>query len=150
MARKTCVQPSVLSRTVKYLEIKIGLERPITLTPNKAMVLRWFMLICLMLTGWGTSCAAERVSDSGKAGGASGNIGFETSVKPLLSRYCFGCHGEKKKGDLDLRIYADEPSAKRDAQVFEKILNRLQAREMPPENKPQPTTAERELIDSWI
>ncbi len=114
------------------------------------VVVRCLIMICLMLTGWEVSRAAERAADSGKAGVASGDVTFETKVKPLLSRYCFGCHGEKKKGDLDLRIYADELSAKRDAQVFQKIEDRIQAREMPPENKPQPTTAERELIAGWI
>ena len=30
---------------------------------------------------------------------------FEKDIVPLLTRYCYGCHGEKKKGDLGLRIY---------------------------------------------
>jgi hypothetical protein len=75
---------------------------------------------------------------------------FQTQVKPLLSKYCFGCHGEKKKGDLDLRIYGDETTARRDRKVFEKVLKNLQAHEMPPEKKPQPTPEERALITAWI
>src|SRR5581483_9989505 len=114
------------------------------------MVLRWFILIGLMLPGWGTARATELAVDSRQAGAARNGINFENGVKPLLSRYCYGCHGEKKKGDLDLRTYADELSAKRETKVFEKVLDKLQAREMPPENKPQPTSAERELIAGWI
>ena len=37
-----------------------------------------------------------------------------------------------------------------DAAEFEKILDKIQNREMPPENKPQPSAAQRKLITSWI
>src|SRR3954451_16120002 len=77
-------------------------------------------------------------------------VTFDQKVKPLLAEYCYGCHGEKKKGDLDLRIYAEaEPTAK-DRAVFEKVLKHLQSHEMPPENKPQPTPSERDLIVNWV
>src|SRR5437016_4491963 len=49
---------------------------------------------------------------------AAGKVSFESDVKPLFSQYCYGCHGEKKKGGLDLRIYNDLASAKKDPQVF--------------------------------
>jgi len=75
---------------------------------------------------------------------------FAKEVQPLLSRYCYSCHGEKQKGDLDLRVFKDEQSASKNQRVFEKVLKNLQAHEMPPENKPQPTPAERELIATWV
>src|SRR5438128_1477728 len=81
---------------------------------------------------------------------AVGDAAFQAQVKPLLSRYCFGCHGEKKKGDLDLRLYTDEASVLRDRRTFAKVVKNLQAHEMPPGKKPQPTLEERELITAWI
>src|SRR5678816_3993231 len=75
---------------------------------------------------------------------------FQKDIKPLLSQYCYGCHGEKKKGDLDLRIYVDEASVIKDQKVWEKVIKNLNAHEMPPEKKPQPTPQERELITSWV
>ena len=75
---------------------------------------------------------------------------FEKDIVPLLTRYCYGCHGEKKKGDLDLRIYQDEATVVRDKQVFEKVMKNLQVHEMPPEKKPQPTPDERDVITAWI
>ena len=75
---------------------------------------------------------------------------FPTRIKPLLSRYCYGCHGEKKKGDLDLRVYTDEAAVLRDRRTFAKVMKNLEAHEMPPEKKPQPTSEERELITAWI
>src|SRR5205823_12625220 len=77
-------------------------------------------------------------------------ITFETAILPLLSQYCYGCHGEKKKGGLDLRIYQDHASVIKDKQVFEKVMKNLQAHEMPPEKKPQPSPDERDLIAGWI
>src|SRR5436190_8326501 len=81
---------------------------------------------------------------------AGGDAAFQTTIKPLLSKYCFGCHGEKKKGDLDLRVYTDEKSVLRDRRTFAKVMKNLEAHEMPPEKKPQPTPEEREIITAWI
>jgi hypothetical protein len=110
------------------------------------MILRWFIL-GLFLCATFVSRAVELRPQGGKAGP---KITFETGVKPLLSQYCYGCHGEKKKGGLDLRIYTDGMTVKRDREVFEKVLNNLQSHEMPPENKPQPSLGQRELIANWI
>ena len=77
-------------------------------------------------------------------------VTYQSNVKPLLSRYCYNCHGEKKKGDLDLRIFMDETAAKGNAAVFEKVLDKIESQDMPPEGKPQPTKAERALITRWI
>ena len=76
----------------------------------------------------------------------TGNAAFQSRIKPLLSKYCFGCHGDKKKGDLDLRVYTAEASVLRDRKTFAKVMKNLQAHEMPPEKKPQPTAEERETI----
>jgi uncharacterized protein DUF1592/uncharacterized protein DUF1588/uncharacterized protein DUF1587/uncharacterized protein DUF1585/uncharacterized protein DUF1595/predicted xylan-binding protein with Ca-dependent carbohydrate-binding module/cytochrome c len=93
-----------------------------------------------------TPAEPTKKSRSGKPEDAA----FEKRVKPLLSKYCFNCHGEKKKAELDLRIYSDVASVQRDRTVFEKVLKNLQSHEMPPENKPQPTPEERKLISEWI
>lgn len=76
---------------------------------------------------------------------------FERDIKPVLSQYCYGCHGEtKRKGDLSLQVYQDEAAALKDAKVWGKVLHNVRTREMPPENKPQPTQAQRDLIAGWI
>jgi uncharacterized protein DUF1592/uncharacterized protein DUF1588/uncharacterized protein DUF1587/uncharacterized protein DUF1585/uncharacterized protein DUF1595 len=75
---------------------------------------------------------------------------FVRDVQPLLSKYCYGCHGEKRKGDLDLRLYTTEKLAAGHRPLFEKVVKNLQAHEMPPENKPQPSAAEREIIVGWV
>src|SRR4051794_18980639 len=112
----------------------------------KPMVLRWLILLILLLCGLQSHGAATGTQSSK----SSTKVTFATGVKPLLSQYCYGCHGEKKKGGLDLRVYTDDALAKKDKEVFEKVLNNLQSHEMPPESKPQPSLAERDLIANWI
>src|SRR2546426_1636818 len=110
-----------------------------------------FSVVALGCQQNGAATRAEPARRSGKAAAKkSEDVTFESKVKPLLSNYCFNCHGEKKKGELDLRIYSDLASVQRDRTVFEKVLKNLQAHEMPPENKPQPTPEERKLIAGWI
>src|SRR6185295_20133871 len=63
------------------------------------------------------------------AGSVAPKADFQKQIKPLLSQYCYGCHGEKKKGDLDLRIYVDEASVIKDQKVWEKVIKNLSAHE---------------------
>lgn len=72
-------------------------------------------------------------------------------VAPLVAKYCVGCHGgEKPRAGVALDKYKDEAMVKEGRQVWAKVLKRLQARDMPPVRKPQPTPAERDLLTSWI
>src|SRR6266702_4348823 len=115
------------------------------------MTLRSAALVCLLILALATQPPA-RADDSRKSKSRqlTGDAAFQTRIKPVLGKYCFGCHGERKKGDLDLRVYTDEASVLRDRKTFAKVVKNLQAHEMPPEKKPQPTPEERELITAWI
>jgi len=109
------------------------------------------VLIAIALSGAHSPTAAEPAKKpAGPAEKKRADVTFEATVKPLLSKYCFNCHGEKKKGDLDLRVYSDVAAVQRDRAVFEKVLKNLHAHEMPPEKKPQPSPEERKLIADWI
>src|SRR5205809_1217635 len=114
----------------------------------------WFALFVLLVVGPEIILAAASSVAVGKSKSGSSqsshNLSFGREIKPLLQKYCYPCHGEKKKGDLDLRIYTDEKSVAKSQAVFEKVMKNLQAHEMPPESKPQPTPAERELITRWV
>jgi mono/diheme cytochrome c family protein len=112
------------------------------------MTKRAGMLLSLIVLGLQTDPGTARTEPSPKTG--AGDAAFQSQIRPLFSKYCFGCHGEKKKGDLDLRIYQDEASVVRDRKVFEKVIKNLHAHEMPPEKKPQPTPEERERITAWV
>jgi hypothetical protein len=77
---------------------------------------------------------------------------FSTQVQPFLQRYCFGCHGPKKqKASLDLGRDATAAAVARNVRVWELVLERLQAGEMPPENAPRrPTAGERDAVVGWL
>ena len=85
------------------------------------------------------------------AGPAQQRIAFESDVLPILSDYCFSCHGNgKKKGDVTLDAYKTEASVLQDRKVWEKVLHNLNTHVMPPENKRQPTPEERDRVVRWI
>src|SRR5258706_9917566 len=116
------------------------------------MVIRHVPLIVLIAAGtlypfWLAGAEGARTRN---AGTVTQKPDFQKDIKPLLSQYCYGCHGEKKKGDLDLRIYVDEALVIKDQKVWEKVVKNLSAHEMPPEKKPQPTPEERDLITNWV
>ena len=93
--------------------------------------------VCLLLAfGLGQAlCQAEFVQD----------------IKPLLERYCFKCHGNKRtKAEVNLEAFGTRPDFSRDGRTWEKVHHVLHQREMPPEKKPQPTEDERILLTEFI
>src|SRR3954470_15432424 len=76
---------------------------------------------------------------------------YEKDVRPLLETYCYKCHGPAKtKGDVNLARFADVPSIQRDPKLWRNVLTQLNDRNMPPENKPQPTDEERARLVDWV
>jgi len=75
---------------------------------------------------------------------------FSGKVRPLLVKYCLGCHSTKaKKGDLDLQRFTSLKTARTDVKPWQLLIEQLEAGEMPPKEKPQPTVAERKLLIDW-
>lgn len=77
--------------------------------------------------------------------------GFDENVAPLLQKYCMGCHGaEKQKGKMrfdtiDPDIVTGEHFGK-----WEDVREAFNSGEMPPEEEPQPTDAERDSMTRWL
>jgi hypothetical protein len=75
---------------------------------------------------------------------------FATVVQPLLRKYCLNCHSTKiKKGSLDLERFATVELVRRDLKPWEQMIELLEAGEMPPKKRPQPTTDERQQLIGW-
>ena len=75
---------------------------------------------------------------------------FATKVQPLLKRYCHGCHGgSDPQADIDLARFAEYPQVLDEMRLWKQVHDALRNREMPPEDKPQPTDDERELLTAW-
>jgi len=77
---------------------------------------------------------------------------FTATVQPLLQTYCHDCHGNgKSEGKLDLAGYSTLAKVAAGHQTWAIVLERLEAKEMPPEEAlQQPTPKEREAITNWI
>ncbi|MFM7103279.1 MAG: DUF1587 domain-containing protein, partial [Verrucomicrobiota bacterium] len=89
----------------------------------------------------GTASAAERPAVSA----------FAPEIRPLLQRYCLDCHSTaRQKGDLDLERFASLAQAREAAGVWQGVSEQVASGEMPPKDKPQPTSAERELLTGWV
>src|SRR5207248_2543750 len=128
----------------------------------------------LCLAGWGAGHAL--LSRSGPvARGAEGSAGpdgkdvspagpgrdspddplasrFSSHVQPFLQRFCFSCHGPKKReGSLDLSRDAGVTAVSDNTRRWGRVLERLTAHEMPPDDAPrQPGADERAAVVAWI
>ena len=77
--------------------------------------------------------------------------GFRQDVKPLLQKYCVDCHGpDKQKGDMRLDIIDPDVVGGASFDQWEDVREAFNSGEMPPEEKPQPTDAERDLMTRWM
>lgn len=73
------------------------------------------------------------------------------AVRPLLKTYCLDCHSaEKKKGSLDLERFATPADLRKELKVWEQVAEQVEAGEMPPPGRPQPTADERKRLVAWV
>ncbi len=86
---------------------------------------------------------------------------YQRDVKPILARYCVGCHNEKEN-DSDVRLHtlADIlkgppkgaiviANAAADSTILKVMLGSKQPK-MPPDDSPQPTASEIGTVQQWI
>ncbi|QDU23103.1 DUF1592 domain-containing protein [Urbifossiella limnaea] len=73
------------------------------------------------------------------------------AVRPLLKTYCLNCHSaDKKKGSLDLERFATPADIRKEVKVWEQVAEQVEAGEMPPTGRPQPTADERKRLVAWV
>jgi hypothetical protein len=76
---------------------------------------------------------------------------YATVVRPALQKYCLGCHSTKlKKGSLDLERFVSIDVGRKDLKAWQQTQEMLEAGEMPPAGKPQPTAGERQAVLAWV
>ncbi len=75
---------------------------------------------------------------------------YATVVRPLIKKYCLDCHSTKaRKGSLDLERFAALADVRKDVKPWQHTIELLEAGEMPPKGKAQPTAGERKLLIDW-
>lgn len=77
---------------------------------------------------------------------------FASFAKPFVAKYCLGCHGrEKAEARLDLGTGATLADVTRDLPRWVTVLERLEAREMPPADAPEkPSASELHAAVDWL
>jgi len=78
---------------------------------------------------------------------AKDNLSHTQRIKPLLVKYCFACHGNgKKRLNVSFDNLLNDDALYIDRKMWESVIDKLRAGEMPPEDKPQPTADESKLL----
>jgi mono/diheme cytochrome c family protein len=77
---------------------------------------------------------------------------FTTTVRPFLEANCLGCHGpDQPKAKLNLGVFSSLEEVEHGERTWSMVLERLEAKEMPPEEaKHQPTADQRQVVVDWI
>src|SRR5258708_39838037 len=83
---------------------------------------------------------SRRLDSADKAPQVDPARDYPTAVVPLLKKFCLDCHSTKsKKGSLDLERFATIDHLRKDLKPWTTVIEQLEAGEMPPKGKPQPT-----------
>lgn len=108
------------------------------------------------------SPAIEAESENGSSGAKADSpsvergkpADFSSAIGPLLAQHCTACHGgESPKADLSLAFDSERAVEERlrgDRKLFERVAERVRSGEMPPEDRPRLSEAEKALLLSWI
>src|SRR5215468_9075794 len=75
---------------------------------------------------------------------------FQERVRPVLSQYCFDCHGDgANKGGIAFdELKTDD--AILNHELWLKVLKNVRAGIMPPQKKPHPGLEDRKKLEEWI
>lgn len=80
----------------------------------------------------------------------SAEITFEENIRPVLEASCVKCHGaETVKGSVDFTKIRTEADADAQFELWETVVEVVEAGEMPPENHPQLTLEAKKKIAEW-
>src|SRR5437660_587526 len=94
-----------------------------------------------------TSLSCAGAADSAKIPADS----FQTQIRPVVDEFCGKCHNSvKAKGGVNLAMFTNLVSVYREPQVWQKVLAKVKANEMPPDGKPQPSEAQRGALTNWV
>ncbi len=75
---------------------------------------------------------------------------FEDEVLPILKTSCLKCHGgEKTKGKVDFSKISTERDAGKYLDLWETVVEVVELGEMPPEEEPPLSSAERKKLSDW-
>src|SRR5947209_13950472 len=76
---------------------------------------------------------------------------FDQIVVPFVQANCAACHNDQlKTAGLSLTQYRERESMLRDRDLWEKVVRRVRADEMPPKGLPRPKPDAITSVTGWI
>jgi uncharacterized protein DUF1592/uncharacterized protein DUF1588/uncharacterized protein DUF1587/uncharacterized protein DUF1585/uncharacterized protein DUF1595/cbb3-type cytochrome c oxidase subunit III len=108
----------------------------------------------MKLARWlvGISCAVGIVSADSNVFSQSANQVAQDpkSQWPTIQTYCFGCHNPAVRAGNLLLSELTAGSIPTNPEIFEKVVRKLQGRQMPPPGTPQPSQQEIDSLVGWL
>ncbi|MFO0911222.1 MAG: DUF1587 domain-containing protein, partial [Isosphaeraceae bacterium] len=116
---------------------------------------RWWLIVPAVAVGLLSPSVRGAEADEPRRAAAPASAPqlapYSEVAAPFLTKYCNACHtGAKPKADLNLTNYSDTESVLRGRKVWVRIKEAVEAGDMPPEGKPQPSEAEVSRLSDWI
>src|SRR5665213_2296222 len=76
---------------------------------------------------------------------------FQKTIQPILSRYCFDCHGDgANKGQVALDQFKTDADITKNPELWWKVLKNVRSGLMPPLKKDRPDDEETQQLFNWI
>src|SRR5437660_1163971 len=76
---------------------------------------------------------------------------FRKEVQPILTEYCFDCHGDgMSKGGISFDGFKSDEALLNNHDLWFAVLKNLRAGVMPPEKKSRPSPEERTKLENWV
>ncbi|HTU23512.1 MAG TPA: DUF1592 domain-containing protein [Gemmataceae bacterium] len=76
---------------------------------------------------------------------------YVKDVRPLLEKHCFTCHGaDRPRGGVNLSAFAGEELVRRQRKVWLKVVEQIEAQEMPPAGRAPLSDGQRTFVTRWI
>src|SRR5690349_3991387 len=113
----------------------------------------------LIVRGWLWTAVGAAVAGtllgarvSGQSGTQASADEFAQSVLPIVSRTCMGCHNDRlHTGNLSFEQFRSDPtSATQKAEIWQKVLEKLEAGQMPPRPAAPLSAADLAAVTGWI
>jgi len=81
----------------------------------------------------------------------SGATQFHKDIQPILSEYCYDCHGDgMRKGNVAFDEFKSDEAVLTNRDLWLNALKYVRAGIMPPNKKPKPTDAQKQELANWI
>ena len=108
------------------------------------------------LLAFSTGCWLVAASGSTRAAGpaqqstAHPAAATSSPVRPVLEKYCHGCHNQTLRTAGLMLDTADAEHVGADAEVWENVIRKLRAGTMPPAGRPRPDQSTVDSVIAWL